>query len=429
MTQIFVKIKFLYPEIFRKITPINTFAKLKSIIKYFNLNFTMETNPQTTFTMKWTQADGFVYGDAGTTPSDKILALDMDDTLIKIKSGKKSPIDENDWLLLNEFVATTLQEYHSKGFKIIIISNQAGVQKGTAKIETIQKKIELVMEAIGLPMQAFIATHRNYYRKPSPGLWKFMCEKLNGDVKVDMKESVFCGDAAGRPGTNTKEADFENTDYKFALNCGLNFKTPEMLYENIHEDLPDIEFHPKTLKGGETGQMEAELLIKKNNTKEMIIFVGPPPSGKTTFYKNYLANDYVHVNNNEYKIKEEFIGAAEKIMKEGKSLVIDNLNHHNENRKDYLDLAKKYEYNVRAFVFDVDEHLARHLNHVRMYNPHRKHDSKPVTRLVITNWFKEYVEPSVEEGFDSVEKIKFVAGPFENQNDEEMFFSYLCTMN
>lgn len=44
---------------------------------------------------------------------------------------------------------------------------------------------------------------------------------------IDMKESFYCGDAAGRPKTASRNKDFSDSDIKFALNVGLAFKTPE----------------------------------------------------------------------------------------------------------------------------------------------------------------------------------------------------------
>lgn len=42
-----------------------------------------------------------------------------------------------------------------------------------------------------------------------------------------MKESFYCGDAAGRKGP---PKDFTDSDLKFALNLGLPFFTPEQLF-------------------------------------------------------------------------------------------------------------------------------------------------------------------------------------------------------
>ncbi len=45
-----------------------------------------------------------------------------------------------------------------------------------------------------------------------------------------MKDSFYCGDAAGRPKTETRPKDFSDSDIKFAANVGLKFLTPEELF-------------------------------------------------------------------------------------------------------------------------------------------------------------------------------------------------------
>jgi hypothetical protein len=41
-----------------------------------------------------------------------------------------------------------------------------------------------------------------------------------------LEDSFYCGDAAGR------KSDFSSDDLLFALNTGLKFYTPEMLFKN-----------------------------------------------------------------------------------------------------------------------------------------------------------------------------------------------------
>ncbi len=59
-------------------------------------------------------------------------------------------------------------------------------------------------------------------------MWNLLNQKHNGKTKVDIKDSFFCGDAAGRK--DAKHKDFSDTDLKFALNVGIQFKTPENLF-------------------------------------------------------------------------------------------------------------------------------------------------------------------------------------------------------
>ena len=116
--------------------------------------------------------------------------------------------------------------------------------------------------------------------------------KLNTDKEIDMKKSFYCGDAAGRKKNklvNRKKNDFSNSDYLFALNLGIEFYTPERLFFGVKERLPGPKFNPKVIpKKGPVfvgGKMDDKIA---SDTKEMIIFVGSPGSGKSTFWKNHL---------------------------------------------------------------------------------------------------------------------------------------------
>lgn len=51
--------------------------------------------------------------------------------------------------------------------------------------------------------------------------------QANGGVKIDLGESMYIGDAAGRPAEGKKKKDFSFSDRLFALNVGLKFYTPE----------------------------------------------------------------------------------------------------------------------------------------------------------------------------------------------------------
>jgi len=71
-----------------------------------------------------------------------------DDTLIKVKSGGKFGKDSNDWVILNDKVVPTIKEYYEKGYKIVIMTNQGGIEKGHTTVETVQKKIQKLIEFV-----------------------------------------------------------------------------------------------------------------------------------------------------------------------------------------------------------------------------------------------------------------------------------------
>lgn len=59
-----------------------------------------------------------------------VTAFDMDGTLIKTKSGKVHAKDRDDWVLFSSNIPDILAEEEEKGRKIVILSNQLGIDKG-----------------------------------------------------------------------------------------------------------------------------------------------------------------------------------------------------------------------------------------------------------------------------------------------------------
>lgn len=139
----------------------------------------------------------YIFTAKGVKSSTKIAAFDMDGTLIKTKSGKVHPVDLNDWQITFPTVSQTLKKYSSEGFKIVILSNQAPIGNGRVKIEDFEKKIEAIVEKLDIPIQAFIATGKGFYRKPSIGMWKTLEEKVIGYLYIifyfkKLKLTLFC---------------------------------------------------------------------------------------------------------------------------------------------------------------------------------------------------------------------------------------------
>eukprot|EP01016_Furgasonia_blochmanni_P038244 TRINITY_DN4600_c0_g1_i2.p1 TRINITY_DN4600_c0_g1~~TRINITY_DN4600_c0_g1_i2.p1 ORF type:complete len:404 (-),score=129.89 TRINITY_DN4600_c0_g1_i2:255-1418(-) len=381
---------------------------------------------RTTFKWTWKMNGSLAYGDCGATASEQILALDMDDTLISTKSGKKFATGPTDWVFWHESVPKKLKEFHDKGFKVVIISNQGGITKGHTRQADIQKKIEGITEKLGFSIQAMFATDSDHYRKPCTGMWDFLVKNLNDKKTVDISKSYYLGDAAGREaGGGRKKKDHSDTDYKFALNVGLIFQTPEEFFLGAKETLPTFAFDPRKLKKtGSVFRGETTQGAIASTSKEMIIFVGPPGGGKSTFYKTHLKS-YVHVNNDTLKKKEKCFQVAREAMAAGKSVVIDNTNPEKVTRADYIKMAKENNYPVRCFFFDIPKDLSFHLNALRKVNAHRKHSSDSVADVIIHTWYKKKQDPEKDEGFTEVKVIETIGGPFESPEEEKLFYSFV----
>lgn len=86
------------------------------------------------------------------------------------------------------------------------------------------------------------ATASDQFRKPSTGMWDFLISNILVDeIKVDMKNSFYCGDAAGRPKTANRPKDFSDADIKFSRNIELQFYTPEHLFLGEKDKLPKVQ--------------------------------------------------------------------------------------------------------------------------------------------------------------------------------------------
>ncbi|KAG8288676.1 hypothetical protein J6590_013964 [Homalodisca vitripennis] len=171
----------------------------------------------------------YVFTSVGVTSSTKIAAYDLDGTLILTKSGRVFPKDNDDWKLAFGSVKSKLSKFASEGYKIVILTNQAGIGRGRTNINEFKTKIENIVRDLNVPVQVFIATSNSIYRKPAPGMWTFLETKKNDGIKIDMSRSFYVGDAAGRianwcPG---KKKDFSFADRLLALNLNLQYYTPE----------------------------------------------------------------------------------------------------------------------------------------------------------------------------------------------------------
>jgi len=161
--------------------------------------------------------------------STRVAAFDFDSTLVETLSGSRFPKNPGDWKVFNQHVKPKLQQLHADGYRLVIISNQAGVDKtmDKPKAVTVRGRIDNFVRHMGVPMEALCATQKDCYRKGmGTGMWDLMASTTGqglsvGGVAPLKEESFFVGDAAGRP------KDFADTDKLFAEAVELDFHVPE----------------------------------------------------------------------------------------------------------------------------------------------------------------------------------------------------------
>lgn len=355
-----------------------------------------------------------------------ILSFDFDSTLVNTKSGRAFATGPDDWQLWHTSIPAKLKEYQDKGYKLVIFTNQNGVAKGKLTVNALKKRIEGFMNAVGSNIQflVFAATHEDHFRKPSTGMWKYMETNVLNGYTIDLANSIYVGDAAGRPKgwSQGKKKDHSCGDRKFALNVGIGFSTPEAFFLKQKEYTKWIldGYDIKALEKDNKKAYVAEDLISPK--QEVILFVGFPASGKTTFYKRYFEpNGYVHVNRDTLKTPAKCLAACKEALENGKSVVVDNTNPDKNSRSTYIEAAQEYGVPIRCFRFKVDEDLAKHLNVYRENKTLGEH--KHVPRVGYAVFKKNFTEPKRSEGFSEVKEIDFVP-VFTDEESRQMFYHY-----
>lgn len=349
----------------------------------------------------------------------------MDGTLILTKSGKVFPQYPDDWKIIYSEVPKKLQKLHQDGFKIVIFTNQAGITRGKTTALEIQQKIEKIISTLGVPIQAYIATGDTIFRKPAPGMWDFLIKEKNGGQKVDMTESFYCGDAAGRPENwaPKKKKDFSCSDRLFARNLGLKFLTPEehfLCQKPVCVKLPD--FDPAAMPALDAPLVDPPHAKITAPGQELLLLVGFPGSGKSFFCREYLIPaGYKHVNRDSLGSWQKCVAAVKAGLENGQSVVVDNTNPDPESRLRFIEVASKLKIQCRCAIIAESITRARHNNKFRelIGEIHQ-----PISEMIMNSHKSKYKEPELSEGYSEILRVNFKP-KFKKHEHERLYKMYL----
>ena len=129
------------------------------------------------------------------------------------------------------------------------------------------------------------------------------------------------------------------------------------------------------------------------NKTQILIFIGIPASGKTSFYNCFYKNDYKHINLDTLKTRYQEKLAMNEYLKNNENIVIDNTNITKEERKKYISTGKENNYKIIGYYFksSIRECIER--------NEKRKNK---IPRTAVANKFNNLELPSFDEGFDEL---------------------------
>ncbi|XP_055693812.1 uncharacterized protein F21D5.5 [Lutzomyia longipalpis] len=366
----------------------------------------------------------YIWTSKGVISRSKIASYDIDGTIITTKSGNVFPKNLDDWKLAFSEVPGVLKKNHADGFKVVFFTNQASIAKGKLKIEDFIGKVKRIVEKINIPVQVFISTGKGIYRKPMVGMWRLLEERFNDGVKIDMKESFFVGDAAGRAATKgfqKRKKDHSCSDRLMALNLNLRFATPEEHFLRA-KALPweRPEFDPKNYVPPKQLLQPPGASLHAAN-KEMIVMVGSPGSGKSAFVQANYQGKYEIVSRDKLGTWQKCVAAAEAALQCGKSVIVDNTNPDIESRKRYTELAKKLKCPCRCFQMATTPAQARHQIAFReLVDP----SHAPINDMVLNSFKSKFKDPTTAEGFSGIVKVNVIP-KFKDKKHQDLFHMYL----
>jgi bifunctional polynucleotide phosphatase/kinase len=339
--------------------------------------------------MTWTDNQNYLEGTFNNFQyKPKVAAFDIDDTLIKVKSTSRHyPLNSDDWRLFDESVPAKLKELHDQGFCLVFISNQSGMSTGKVVKAEWSEKLDKVNAIINLPVKVFAACAKDKFRKPEIGLWQLICSNIKEPVS---NESFYCGDACGRP------TDHSACDHKFAINAKIKYFLPENIFLKQDVKPPKIDYPFDPINPDYSKNKSPEFVPKD---KEMVIMIGYPGSGKSTYANTQIVpHGYVRINNDTLKTKKKCLSECDKALKRGDPVVIDNTNAAKTTRAEYIKMALDNKYTVRCVNVLTSYDLAMHNAAYR----ERVHNGNHIPELVYRKFKKDYQQPSNDESITEI---------------------------
>lgn len=369
----------------------------------------------------------------------KVAAFDLDSTLITTKTRAKFPKTAADWKFAFNRITNIIDTLADDGYVLVIFTNQAGISNGRINESFVKTRLSGIMAAVKADIGVFVATGKDHYRKPSTGMWDDFAQHLGGIKCIDINNSFYVGDAAGRPARPGADKDFSDSDLRFSINIDLPFRTPEEYFAGKKNEAVSTTnlkgFDPRNLVQGRSQlfiddntdmdellrtmltppDIANELILGGSSEGEipplqtMVIMHGMPATGKTSFVRRHLVSrGYVWINQDTMQTFTRCARATRESLARGKSVVIDNTNANHTSRAKFIDIAKAHEHDLKviALTMTTPKELAQHLNIVR--ERESKGGVRHVPIVAYHSFLKRAIEPDMSEGFDRTAKVKFV---------------------
>ncbi|RDW56367.1 hypothetical protein BP5796_13242 [Coleophoma crateriformis] len=334
----------------------------------------------------------------------KIAIFDLDSTLITTANGNLHALSPTDWKWWHPSVPNVLRSTVNCNQELVIVTNQDRLTTAdgaeAAESFLFKEKMDAVCHELGIKITIYAACANDRYRKPRMGVWDVMAKDFGFGKGVNV-EAYLVGDGAGR------KSDHSDSDVHFAENLGIDFSTPEEFFlgEKSKEEVGH-KFDPKWYLPADLGGT----LNYKPNQAELVILVGLPGAGKTTYYRNFLQPlGYERINEHDIGSLDECFRIAEQFLVSGKSVVVDDINTTSSLRNQWLSLAPKNNVQTYAYNFTAPSDLCLHNDSVRALGGSlMSAECRPIfARIPFRRLQKNVQKPEIDEGIGKVLDVDF----------------------
>ena len=139
--------------------------------------------------------------------------------------------------------------------------------------------------------------------------------------------------------------------------------------------------------------------------KEVVILIGIPASGKSTFYKTNFFPRHLYISLDQLHSRSAELELFQFALRRERSCVIDNTNVTRMRRATYIQLAKSAGFKVIGYCFWMDKDTAR------VRNAQRDGRAR-VPDVAIRAMYAQLEYPTPNEGFDELYFVRSVDGTF-----------------
>jgi HAD superfamily hydrolase (TIGR01662 family) len=157
---------------------------------------------------------------------------------------------------------------------------------------------------------------------------------------------------------------------------------------------------------------------------EVVMILGAPASGKSTYSNLYIKRDYVYLNRDKVGGKvSDLLPKLNGALAAGSKVVLDNLFTTKQSRKEFIDLCLKYNVPIKCvwvstsiedcqinLLFRMHKKYKQIFMHPEDIKSHSeaKKDPNVYPPVVLFKYKKEFEPPTESEGFSEIEIIPFV---------------------